>query len=83
MGEEEEVDPRVETALEANDAAEKVNKAEREYERGKRTLREEKERAKETLDGMYKQLSGAVRKAVPALHKGRWRACIKIEVKRR
>ena len=51
------------------DAAEKVNKAEREYERGKRTLREEKERAKETLDGMYKQLSGAVRKAVPALHK--------------
>ena len=70
MGEEEEVDPRVETALEdMNDAAEKVNKAEREYERGKRTLREEKERAKETLDGMYKQLSGAVRKAVPALHK--------------
>ena len=70
MGEEEEVDPRVETALEdMNDAAEKVNKAEREYQRGKRTLREEKERAKETLDGMYKQLSGAVRKAVPALHK--------------
>ena len=70
MGEEEEVDPRVETALEdMNDAAEEVNKAEREYERGKRTLREEKERAKETLDGMYKQLSGAVRKAVPALHK--------------
>ena len=70
MGEEEEVDPRVETALEdMNEAADKVNKAEREYERGKRTLREEKERAKETLDGMYKQLSGAVRKAVPALHK--------------
>ena len=37
------MDPRVETALEdMNDAAEKVNKAEREYERGKRTLREEK-----------------------------------------
>jgi hypothetical protein len=70
MGEEEEVDPRVETALEdLNDAAEEVNKAEQEYDRGKRTLREEKERAKEAVDGMYKQLSGAVKKAVPALHK--------------
>ena len=70
MGEEEEVDPRVETALEdLNDAAEEVNKAEQEYDRGKRTLREEKERAKEAVDEMYKQLSGAVKKAVPALHK--------------
>ena len=70
MGEEEEVDPRVETALEdLNDAAEEVNKAEQEYDRGKRTLREEKERAREAVDGMYKQLGGAVKKAVPALHK--------------
>ena len=70
MGEEEEVDPRVETALEdLNDAAEEVNKAEHEYDRGKRMLREEKERAREAVDGMYKQLGGAVKKAVPALHK--------------
>jgi len=70
MGEEEEVDPRVETALEGlNDAAEEVNRAEQEYDRGKRTLREEKERVREAVDGMYKQLGGAVKKAVPALHK--------------
>ena len=58
------------TALEdLNDAAEEVNKAEHEYDRGKRMLREEKER-EGSRDGMYKQLGGAVKKAVPALHKG-------------
>jgi SH3-domain binding protein 5 len=69
-GIEEEVDPRVEFALEdLNEAAENVNKMEQEYGIAKLALKNGKEEARVTLEEMYSKLSGAVKKAVPALHK--------------
>ena len=71
MGEEEELDPRVETPLEdLNDPPEEGNKPEQEYDRGNRTWGQYKERAREAGYGWYNQLGGPGKKALPSLHKG-------------